>query len=78
MLNHHWSRAACLLLASLALVGSAEASVFKKEGTPDEQRAEIRKVSDQALAELYKGGRITLEEAALHAGHPEEFRKLAG
>ena len=54
MLNHQWAKAACLLLASLALVGSAEASVFKKEGTPDEQRADIRTVRDQALAELYK------------------------
>jgi hypothetical protein len=54
MLNHHGSRAACLLLASLVLIGTAEASLFKKEGTPDEQRANIRKVSDQALAELYK------------------------
>ena len=54
MLNHHWSRAACLLLASLALIGTAESSVFKKEGTPDEERTSIRKVSDQALAELYK------------------------
>jgi lipid-binding SYLF domain-containing protein len=54
MLNHQWPKAACLLLASLALVGSAEASVFKKEGTPDEQRADIRTVRDQALAELYK------------------------
>jgi len=54
MLNHPWAKAACLLLASLALVGSAQASVFKKEGTPDEQRADIRTVRDQALAELYK------------------------
>jgi len=54
MVNHHWLWAACLLLASLALIGTAEASVFKKEGTPDEQRASIRKVSDQALAELYQ------------------------
>jgi hypothetical protein len=53
LLNHHWSRAACLLLASLVLIGTAEASLFKKEGTPDEQRANIRKVSEQALAELY-------------------------
>jgi len=28
--------------------------VFKKEGTPDQQRAEIRKARDQTLAELYK------------------------
>ncbi len=54
MLNHRWSRAACLLLASLALLGNAEASVFSKEGTPEEQRESIRKASDQALAELYK------------------------
>jgi lipid-binding SYLF domain-containing protein len=54
MLNHYWSRAACVLLASLTLIGTAEASLFKKEGTHDEQRANIRKVSDQALAELYQ------------------------
>ena len=54
MLNHHWLRAACLLLAGLALIGTAESSVFKKEGTPEEQRANIRKVSDQALTELYQ------------------------
>jgi lipid-binding SYLF domain-containing protein len=54
MLNHHWLRAACLLIASVALVGNAQASVFKKEGTPDEQRASIRKVGEQALAELYQ------------------------
>ena len=54
LLNHHRSRAACLLLACLALIGTAEASLFKKEGTPAEERANIRKVSDQALAELYK------------------------
>jgi lipid-binding SYLF domain-containing protein len=52
--HHYWSRAACLLLTSLALIGTAEASLFKKDATPDEQRAEIRKVRDQALAELYK------------------------
>jgi lipid-binding SYLF domain-containing protein len=54
MLNHHWLRTACLLLAGLALIGTAEASLFKKDGTPDEQRAEIRNVRDQALAELYQ------------------------
>jgi lipid-binding SYLF domain-containing protein len=70
MLNHQWSRAACLLLASLALVGSAEASVFKKEGTPDEQRADIRKASDQALEELYKAqpaARAQVQKAAGYA-----------
>ena len=54
LFSHHWSRAACLLLASLVLLGTAQASVFKKEGTPEEQRASIRNVSNQALAELYK------------------------
>jgi lipid-binding SYLF domain-containing protein len=70
LLNHHWSRAACVLLASLALVGSAAASVFKKEGTPDEQRASIRQVSAQALAELYKvqpSARGHIEKAAGYA-----------
>jgi lipid-binding SYLF domain-containing protein len=70
MLNHHGSRAACLLLAGLALIGTAEASLFKKEGTPDEQRAEIRKVRDQSLAELYKvqpSARGHVERAAGYA-----------
>ena len=70
MLNHQWAKAACLLLASLALVGSAEASVFKKEGTPDEQRADIRKVSDQALEEFYKAqpaARAQVQNAAGYA-----------
>jgi lipid-binding SYLF domain-containing protein len=70
MLNHQWAKAACLLLASLALVGSAEASVFKKEGTPDEQRADIRKASDQALKELYKAqpaARAQVQNAAGYA-----------
>jgi lipid-binding SYLF domain-containing protein len=54
MLDHRRLRStSCLLLASLALSFAAEASLFKKEGA-DEQRAEIRKVSNQALAELYK------------------------
>jgi len=70
MLNHHFSLAACVLLAGLALIGTAEASVFKKEGTPDEQRAEIRKVRDQSLAELYKvqpSARGHVEQAAGYA-----------
>lgn len=70
MLNHHFSRAACVLLAGLALIGTAEASLFKKEGTPDEQRAEIRKVRDQSLAELYKvqpSARGHVEQAAGYA-----------
>ena len=70
MLNHHFSRAACVLFAGLALVGTANASLFKKEGTPDEQRAEIRKVRDQSLAELYKvqpSARGHVEQAAGYA-----------
>jgi lipid-binding SYLF domain-containing protein len=55
MLNHRWLRTtAFLLVAGLVLAGTAEASVFKKEGTPDQQRAEIRKARDQTLAELFK------------------------
>jgi lipid-binding SYLF domain-containing protein len=54
MINHPWLRAACLLLTGAALIGTAEASLFKKDGTPDEQRAEIRNVRDQALADLYR------------------------
>ena len=70
MLNHHFSRLACVMFAGLALVGTANASLFKKEGTPDEQRAEIRKVRDQSLAELYKlqpSARGNLERAAGYA-----------
>jgi lipid-binding SYLF domain-containing protein len=54
MFNHPWLRAACVLLTGAALIGTAEASLFKKDGTPDEQRAEIRNVRDQALVDLYK------------------------
>jgi hypothetical protein len=70
LLKYHWSRAACLLLASLVLFGTADASLFKKEGTPDEQRAEIRMVRDQALAELYKAqpsARAHIQKAAGYA-----------
>ena len=55
MLYYRWLRAtAFLLVAGLVLAGTAEASVFKKESTPDQQRAEIRKARDQTLAELYR------------------------
>jgi lipid-binding SYLF domain-containing protein len=71
MLNHRWLRSTiCLLIASLAVSVTAEASLFKKEGTPDEQRAEIRKVSNQALAELYKAqpaARSQIQKAAGYA-----------
>jgi lipid-binding SYLF domain-containing protein len=45
---------ALVLVAGFALSGVAEASVFKNEGTPDEQRAKIREMRDQTLADLYK------------------------
>jgi lipid-binding SYLF domain-containing protein len=70
MLNHHWLRSTtCLLLASLALSGTSEASLFKKEGTPDEQRAEIRKVSNQTLAELYKAQPAAKSQIQKAAGY---------
>lgn len=71
MLDQHRRRSmACLLLASLALSFSAEASLFKKAGTPDEQRAEIRELRNQALAELYKAqpaARSQIQKAAGYA-----------
>ncbi len=70
MPNHHWLHSTtCLLLASLALSCTAEASLFKKEGTPDEQRAEIRKVSNQALAELYKAQPAAKSQIQKAAGY---------
>ena len=70
MFSHHWLRSTtCLLLASLALSGTAEASLFKKEGTADEQRAEIRKVGDQTLAELYKAQPAAKSQIQKAAGY---------
>jgi len=70
MLEHHWLRSTtCLLIASLALSFAAEASLFKKEGTPDEQRAEIRKASNQALAELYKAQPAAKSQIQKAAGY---------
>jgi lipid-binding SYLF domain-containing protein len=46
--------AAMLLLGGLVLHGTAGASPFSKEGSPDERRAEIRKMRDQTLNELYR------------------------
>jgi lipid-binding SYLF domain-containing protein len=43
-----------LLLGGLVLHGTADAALFPKEQSPDEQRAEIRKVRDQTLEELYR------------------------
>jgi lipid-binding SYLF domain-containing protein len=49
-----FSAAAFLLLAALIAVAPAQAFIFKSEKTPDQQRAEIRAMRDQALAELYR------------------------
>jgi lipid-binding SYLF domain-containing protein len=45
---------ALLILAGWMLTSVAEASLFKNDGTPDEQRAEIRAMRDQTLVELYR------------------------
>lgn len=71
MPNHYLLRAtAFLLVAGLVLADTAEASLFKKEGTPDQQRAEIRKVRDQTLAELYRlqpSAKAQIQKAAGYA-----------
>jgi lipid-binding SYLF domain-containing protein len=54
MARHHALIAAVLLLGGLVLQGTADAALFPKEQSPDEQRAEIRKVRDQTLEELYR------------------------
>lgn len=59
-----------LLLASIFLAASAQASIFKKDATPEQQRAEIREIRDQTLAELYKdqpSARGVIENAAGYA-----------
>lgn len=43
-----------LLLSGFVLHGMAGASIFPKEKTPEEQRAEIRKTRDQTLKDLYR------------------------
>lgn len=62
--------AALLLLGGLVLHGTADASLFSKEGTADEQRADIRKVRDQTLEELYQvqpDARRHIQQAAGYA-----------
>jgi lipid-binding SYLF domain-containing protein len=59
-----------LLLASIFLAASAQASIFKKDATPEQQRAEIREIRDQTLADLYKkqpAARGVIENAAGYA-----------
>lgn len=64
------SSLATLLLASIFLATSAQAAIFGKDATPDEQRAEIRQMRDQTLAELYKdqpSAKGVIENAAGYA-----------
>lgn len=49
-----FTKVAALLAACFALNGVAEAALFGEEGTPEEQRAEVREMRDQTLAELFK------------------------
>jgi lipid-binding SYLF domain-containing protein len=61
---------AAILLGGLVLHGTAEAGIFSKKGTPDEQRAEIRKMRDQTLKELFRvqpDARRQVEKAAGYA-----------
>jgi lipid-binding SYLF domain-containing protein len=70
MWNRKLYRAVGFMIAGIALIGTADASLLKKGGTPDEQRAEIRKVRDQSLAELYEvqpSARSHVEQAAGYA-----------
>jgi lipid-binding SYLF domain-containing protein len=46
--------AVVLLLGGFVFHGTTEASMFSKEKTLEEQRAELRKMRDQALDELYR------------------------
>lgn len=60
---------ACLVFACLALT-SAEAALFGKDETPDEQRAAIQKMHDQTMKKLYKEkpkARAQIEKAAGYA-----------
>jgi lipid-binding SYLF domain-containing protein len=62
--------AAFLLLAGLVLTAPVQASFFKKDATPDQQRAEIRAMRDQTLAELYRSqpsAKSAIESAAGYA-----------
>ena len=69
-MTRHLILAATLLLSGFMLHGTADASVFSKDRTPDEQRAEVRKVRDQTLQDLYRvqpGARKHIPQAAGYA-----------
>lgn len=53
-MTRHLILAATLLFSGFMLHGTADAAVFSKDQTPEQQRAEIRKVRDQTLQELYR------------------------
>lgn len=53
-MTRHFMLAAALLLGGFVLQGTAEAAIFSKEQSPDQQRAEMRKVRDQTLQDLYR------------------------
>jgi lipid-binding SYLF domain-containing protein len=62
--------AAVLLLAGLVLAAPAQASIFDKDETPEQQRDDIRAMRDQTLAELYKtqpAARDVIENAVGYA-----------
>jgi lipid-binding SYLF domain-containing protein len=61
---------ASLIVTGFLLVAAAQASIFKKDETPEQQRAQIREVRDQTLADLYKdqpSARGVIESAAGYA-----------
>jgi lipid-binding SYLF domain-containing protein len=65
-----FSALASLLFAGLVIAASAQASIFKKDETPEQQRAEIREMREQTLAELYKdqaSAKGVIESAAGYA-----------
>lgn len=58
------------LLAGFVLAVPAQAFIFRKDETPEQQRAEIRTMRDQTLAELYAAqpaARGVIESAAGYA-----------
>jgi lipid-binding SYLF domain-containing protein len=62
--------AAILLLAGFALICPAQAGLLRKDGTPDEQRAEVREMRDETLGQLYKvqpAARDQIQRAAGYA-----------
>lgn len=61
---------AILLIAALIVAAPTQAFIFKKVVTPDQQRAEIRAMRDQTLAELYEtqpSAKGVIESAAGYA-----------